>query len=178
VVVRYDEASVLAVLERDLAEDGAPLVLRLDRASCQRTPAVRALAAAHGVLLLHGPPRHPGFYGQLERQNREHRSWLRGLPPSGRRAVVEASPRMLTAWNDQLPRSTLGWRTAGDAWRRRAPITEDRQVLREEVNQRAERLLRHTTVGGMTADLAERLAIQQALIARGYLRLSRGSGAQ
>jgi hypothetical protein len=178
VVIRYDEAGVLAVLERDWAEHGAPLVLRLDRASCQRTPAVRALAAAHGVLILHGPPRHPGFYGQLERQNREHRSWLRALPPSGRRAVEAASPRMLTAWNDQLPRSTLGWRTAGDVWRRREPVTDDRQVLREEVNERAERMLRQTTVDGMTADIAERLAIQQALIARGYLQLSRGSGAQ
>lgn len=28
----------------------------------------------YAVLVLHGPPHHPRFYGQLERQNREHRA--------------------------------------------------------------------------------------------------------
>ena len=54
------------------ASTALSLVVRMDRAKAHRAPRVTALLDAHKVLVLHGPPRYPRFYGQLERQNREH----------------------------------------------------------------------------------------------------------
>jgi hypothetical protein len=51
-------------------------------------------------------------------------------------------------------------------------LTEDRQALVEEVNERAVRLQAHE----LPPDLAMRLAIEQALIERGYLHLSPATG--
>lgn len=73
----YDAEHVIAALAADFERHGPPHVLRLDRIACQRTPEVHELLIRYQVLALHGPPRHPYYYGQLERQNREHRadSW-------------------------------------------------------------------------------------------------------
>ena len=70
----YDSAAVADVLDRDMAEHGAPLVCRMDRASVHRTAGVLEVLRSRQVLLLHGPPHHAQYYGQLERQNREHRA--------------------------------------------------------------------------------------------------------
>ena len=70
----YDSAAVAEVLDRDMVEHGAPLVYRMDRASVHRTAGVLELLRSRQVLLLHGPPHHAQYYGQLERQNREHRA--------------------------------------------------------------------------------------------------------
>lgn len=74
VAQRYDTAAIAEAVARDFAEHGAPLVWRVDRWKAHVTEPVRAVLRAHQVLLMHGPPRHPRFYGQLERQNREHRA--------------------------------------------------------------------------------------------------------
>jgi len=50
--------------------------MRMDRASSHDTFAVHEVLREHEVLLLHGPPRYPQYYGQHERQNREHQAWL------------------------------------------------------------------------------------------------------
>lgn len=73
----YDEDAVLTALERDLVRNGAPLVWRRDRHSAHRTDGVTRLLAEHGVLALQGPSHYPRFYGQLERQNRDHRGLAR-----------------------------------------------------------------------------------------------------
>ena len=70
----YDEQLVTHALQIDLSSHGAPLVLRLDRARAHATARVHEVLDANAVLVLHGPPRYPCFYGQLERQNREHRT--------------------------------------------------------------------------------------------------------
>ena len=70
-------------LQAYLERNGAPLVYRLDRAMAHDAAAARAVLDAHQVLVLHGPPRDPCYYGQLERQNREHRAWLAAEPASG-----------------------------------------------------------------------------------------------
>jgi hypothetical protein len=164
----YDAALVARALERDLNANGAPLVYRLDRATCHDAPAPRALLAAHRVLVLHGPPRHARYYGQLERQNREHRAWLR-LDPDP--APAEACLRqMLHRVNCLWPRRSLGWRTAEQSWRARPPLTVDRQSLYEEVIERAARNARTLELRGQPADFAERLAIEQTLMHRGYLQ--------
>lgn len=170
----YDAALVLHAIERDLDAHGAPLVLRLDRASTHRTDPVRALVGAHRILVLHGPPHYPAFYGQLERQNREHRAWLAAMPVVSADLLDACLVEMLEAVNENWPRRSLAWRTPGDAWRARAPIVEDRDALREEVHDRAKRIAMTMKHRGDAADLAERLAIVRALELRGYLRQTIG----
>ena len=169
----YNGPNVALALERDFAEHGAPLVLRLDRARCHQTDDVLAVLRAWGVLVLHGPPRHPRFYGQLERQNREQRGWLDArwaitLPEPD--ALAVAIEPMRCALNRLWRRPTLAWMTAEQAWNARLQLAEDRSLLREEIRQRADQLLHRNESRRVSADQAERLAIEQSLTQRGYLR--------
>jgi hypothetical protein len=72
----YTGDEVARTLRADFAKHGAPLVMRIDNASSHNTPAVIEMLRENGVLVLHGPPRYPQYYGQHERQNREHQRWL------------------------------------------------------------------------------------------------------
>lgn len=168
--VRYDANLVAQALRSDLEQNGAPLVYRLDRASAHDAPAVRELLQAHQVLVLHGPPRCPRFYGQHERQNREHRAWDEELALLPVEDIELRLKDMLVAVNEIWKRRTLGWRTAHEVWSARVRFEVDRSALREEVSERAARIGRQLQCRGKPADLAERLAIQQALESRGYLR--------
>ena len=174
---RYDSRSVADVLERDIAENGPPLVLRLDRASCHRTDEVDEVLARHGVLRLHGPPHHPCFYGQLERQNREHRQWL----DDGRELDADELDgdlaNMRHALNTLRPRPTLGFRTAEDMWNQRPELRLDRASLRDDVFERAARIARGVDTSafrGSMDDFTHRIAIEQILTQRGYLRCELG----
>jgi hypothetical protein len=168
----YDEDAVLTALERDLAQNGAPLVWRRDRHSAHRTDAVTRLLAEQGVLVLQGPPHYPRFYGQLERQNRDHRAWLDGVGTLPADQLQPECDRMRAALNDRWPRRALDWRTPADVWATRAPITRElRDSFQQEVYDRAARLDQHLD---HDSDLAMRLAIEQALTQRGYLCLERG----
>lgn len=173
-VPRYDGRSVAAMLERDFDEHGAPLVLRADRAKCHEVPEVLELLRDHGVLLLHGPPHHPGYYGQLERQNREHREWL---AMAGRLAEADLDrlcDEMLLALNSAWPRRSLHWQTSEEVWAARRNVVVDRQALREQVQDRAARIRRRAGGCGATAAMAERFAIEAALTKMGYLRREPG----
>lgn len=172
VVDRYDEHAVLDAIANDLEAHGAPLVWRMDRASVHRTPAVRELLAANDVLILHGPAHYPGFYGQLERQNREHRAWLQQCGPLDPDALEDECAAMLVALNDRWPRRTLRWQTAGQAWRARMAIRDDRKALGDEVHARTARIERDMTKPD--SELASRLAIEQVLTKRGYLQRELG----
>jgi hypothetical protein len=171
-VERYDSAAVEHLLAADFGEHGPPLVLRLDRASCQRTPAVHALLHEWNVLHLHGPPRHPQYYGQLERQNREHRDILGpDLLP-----CAELSAKLgpaCAALNDLWPRRSLGWRTCADLWNERRPLAVDRDALREEVTDRAARI-QQASSDHLDHEVAWRFAIEHTLIQRGLLRITPG----
>jgi hypothetical protein len=173
VTAAYDADAVAAALRHDIASHGAPYVYRADRCRAHQAPAVRRVLEEHGVLLLHGPPRHPGYYGQLERQNREHRAWLGRDHALARDALPDEYARMRHVLNDIWRRPTLGWQTASEAWNQRPRIDLDRGALREEVEHRAARIRRHLDGRGKPADLATRLAIEQALIERGLLKLTR-----
>lgn len=166
----YDAALVTRALRSDFETHGAPLVLRLDRARAHDAPAVRELLDAHGVLALHGPPHYPRFYGQLERQNREHRAWIARLPPQPRALLQTCLTDMLEAVNALWRRRRLNWQTASEVWSARSPLLIDRQVLREEVRDRARRIAHRLKCRGQPTDLAERLAIERTLERRGYLR--------
>lgn len=171
---RYDAKLVAAALTADIEANGAPLVYRLDRARVHDAPAVRQLLETHQVLVLHGPPHCPRFYGQLERQNREHRAWedeLASLP------INEIEPRLrevVTAVNSAWRRRTLDWKTASEAWSARPRLDVDRTLLRNEVRERAAHIGRQLQRRGKPADLAQRLAIEQALQNRGYLHQTTG----
>ncbi len=169
-VDRYDGPSVAQVLERDFAEHGAPLVLRADRASCHTSPEVAQVLRHHGVLLLQGPPRHPGYYGQLERQNREHRAWLARAGRLDAGDLDRLCGEMLLALNASWPRRTLTWRTSEEMWLARPSLSEDRAALHEEVHDRAARIRRQAEGRAAVAAMAERLAIEWALTRRGFLR--------
>lgn len=67
-------------------------------------------------------------------------------------------------------RPRLGWRTPTECWEQREPLDEDRDELRIDVEHRAQRLREHH----VAPDLAMRLAIEQALIAKEYLRVTPG----
>lgn len=173
-VETYDGPSVAQVLDEDFALHGAPLVLRADRAKCHATPEVLEVLRRHGVLLLQGPPRHPRYYGQLERQNREHRAWLAMAGRLPTWDLDRLCDEMLLALNAAWPRRTLTWRTSEEMWQARPPIVEDRATLREEVQDRAARIRRRADGRGASAAMAERWAIETALARRGYLRRLQG----
>lgn len=166
----YDADHVIAALAADFELHGPPLVLRLDRIACQRTPAVRELLRRYQVLPLHGPPRHPYYYGQLERQNREHRAWQRPLGDVTYAALCEAAEAMRTALNALWARPTLDWCTAEECWLARPRVDIDRAELRADVERRAAGLLELGT-GRLTA---ERMAIESALVQRRLLTINNG----
>ena len=165
----YDARTVAGVLDNDFRLHGAPLVIREDRAKCHTAEPVASVLREHRVLVLQGPPHYPQYYGQLERQNAEHRAWWhRRLPTAGTSQVQLDA--MKTALNESWLRPTLGWRNAAQCWNERPSLDEDRDELRDEVERRAARL----RASNVSDDLAMRLAIEQALTQRGYLRVTPG----
>lgn len=167
----YDGTSVHAAVERDFAANGPPLVWRVDRAKQHEDPRVLALLAHEKVLLLHGPPRHPQYYAQLERQNREHRAWLDQLGTPDPAELALLAEQMRTALNEKWPRRTLDWKTASEVWSTRQPVDVDRDALRDEVRERAAKLRRDHE---LRDDQAQRFAIEAALTQRQLLQRSAG----
>jgi len=161
-VERYAADEVARALDEDFAKHGAPLVARLDRAKQHDAPEVRSVLDRWKVLTLHGPPRHPQYYAQLERQNREHRAWLN--------VCEDEFEQMLEVANRLWKRRILAWKSAEEVWLQRPQITEDRDALREEVRERAARIRHELEARGESAAQAERFAIEAALEKRGYLR--------
>jgi len=170
----YDTELVMRTLERDIERHGAPLVLRTDRARAHDAPLVKKILEEHQILMLHGPPRYPCFYGQLERQNREHRAWLKALIEPHGQSMQVLLEQMLFCLNTLWPRRALGWKTAAEAWKMRADIRIDRQAFKKEVQSRARHLERHIDLRAKPADLIERLAIEQTLGNLGYLQRQNG----
>jgi len=166
----YDAEQVIAALVADFERHGPPLVLRLDRIACQRTPEVHQMLTRYDVLPLHGPPRHPYYYGQLERQNREHRAWQEPLGLITHAELCDAAEDMRTALNALWARPTLDWCTAEEAWLQRPTVDIDRTDLRAEVNSCMSKLIG----SGLEMLSAQRVATEQALIKRGLLTINAG----
>jgi transposase-like protein len=170
----YDADLVAQTLERDIERHGAPLILRADRARAHDCPQVKQVLEVHQVLMLHGPPRYPCFYGQLERQNREHRAWLAALIDPLGESMQILLQRMIYCLNTLWPRRSLGWKTAAEAWDAKSNVPIDRQAFKKEVQHRARHLERHIDLRAKPADLIERLAIEQTLTNLGYLHRQNG----
>jgi hypothetical protein len=164
----YDGPAVFDLLERDFETHGPPLVLRMDRATQHAVPAVERLLLDNKVLRLHGPSYYAPYYGQLERQNREHRAWLADC----------MNPRdldtMMAALNGEWRRKSLRWQTAAEAWAQRPRLEIDRDALAEEARDRAQRLRRTLDGNAVAKGLTWRLAVKQALSIRGLLRIETG----
>ena len=165
---RYDADHVAAVLAADFRAHGAPLVLRDDCARCHTAPAVASVLHDHGVALLQGPPYWAQYYGQHERQNRD-RHWLAWAERTSDDMQAELD-RMKSALNARWLRPTLGWRSAAECWDRRRSFDHERRSFLDEVHDRAA----HLRGRAVEQRLAMRLAIEQALTQRGYLRVTPG----
>lgn len=169
-VATYDAHHVIAALVADFEAHGPPLVLRLDRIACQRTHELEELLTRYQVLALHGPPRHPYYYGQLERQNREHRGWYDLLGDVSLTELATSAERMRTSLNALWPRSTLdGW-TAEQAWAARRPPDVDRRELICDVVRRTSGLV----ASGVDLLHARRIGIESELQTRGLLSVNQG----
>ena len=166
---RYDADAVYEVLKKDIEQHGPPLVYRMDRARQHDHPKVRALLDEHGVLVLHGPPHYPQYYGQLERQNREHRALLAAMGPVSTPVMLATSREKISAIDSRWPRRALGWRTSQEIWQNRTALRVNREELRRDVQRMTARLQRKQGCRGFPADMAERLAIEAALTKRGLL---------
>lgn len=172
---RYDSDAVAAAVAADFESCGAPLIWRVDRAKAHTEKKVLDVLRSHKVLVLHGPPHCPRYYGQLERQNREHRAWLGSARfEQGLDRLAEECEQMRRAFNELVPRRTLGWRTAASVWRNCAWPCVDRDELSNEVNERRCKLEEDEAIRSGHPGLAERLAIEAALINRGLLKLTKG----
>jgi hypothetical protein len=171
----YDAEAVRDALADDIDANGAPLVYRFDRHRSHRSGPVEALLEQHGVLVLSGPPHYPRYYGQLERQNREHRDWLEHLDATDAESARTAG-EMRTALNEVWRRPALGWQSAGDIWRLRQPLTdEDRDAFRRDVYDRNARFVEELDGDN---DMAWRLAVERTLIKQGYLTLNQRDDAK
>lgn len=168
---RYDDPSVACFLDDDFNRHGAPLVLRLDRAKAHSAPQTTAVLARHGVLVLHGPPHHPRFYGQLERQNRDHAAWVHVDDEDEVEPLHARLERMKTAVNVVWRRRALDWKTPAEVWQMRPRVDVDRAHFRALVTDHTCRLRAAASHDTMTEDLARRIAIEHALANLGYLRI-------
>ena len=166
---RYTGAAVARFLEHDFHRHGPPLVIRMDRATQHETVAVKRVLRRNEVLTLHGPPNRPTYYGQLERQNGEHREWLSRLQYESPVALEPKLAAMIDALNRKWRRRELSWQTASEAWTARRELAVDRSTFRDEVRQRTSRLRGRLDLRGKPADLPERLAIEHTLARRGLL---------
>jgi hypothetical protein len=162
IIPQYTAVEVAKSLTEDFSKNGPPLVMRMDRAKAHDAPAVLEVLREHQVLLLHGPARYPQYYGQHERQNREHQAWLAGYD-------VDLED-MLRVLNERWLRPSLGWRPASAVWNQRRPLRISRSDLRHEVRSRAATLRARLGDARCATRLAERLAIEQALAHRGLVR--------
>src|SRR6266850_284978 len=161
-VPSYSASEVARVLAEDFERHGPPLAMRMDRASQHDAEPVRELLRKQEVLMLHGPARYPQYYGQHERQNREHQAWL---AHSG--GVDDAElQEMMRVLNQRWLRPSLGWRSSAAVWDARRTMRTNRRELRHDVVRRAAQLRTRRCA----PRLAERLAIEQALEDRGLLR--------
>jgi hypothetical protein len=172
VAERYTSDEVCAAMEHDHEERGAPLVERIDRAAVHRTPEVLELLRAHRVLPLFGPPRRPQYYGQLERQNREHRAWLDDVEICDDDHLNAELLEMTRCLNELIPRRSLGWCTPAQKWNERPALDIDRDAFIDEVQERAARISAKLNEKERSLGYDQRFAIEQTLAKHGLLRVT------
>ena len=175
-VERYEGPTVAAVIALDIERHGPPFFWRMDRALQHMTDDVNGVFDEWGVLPLFGPPRYPRFYGQMERMNREHRSWLDAGPALTTGNIGHELGEMGRALNEEIIRPILGYRTAAAGWGERELPQLDRVQLKEEVMYAAADM-RFEVAEERDADLLSwRRAIERVMIGKGLMTIGRGTG--
>lgn len=170
-VDRYTGEHVATAIDEDYTRHGAPLVARLDRHSSHLTDEVAAVFEKHQVLVLHGPPHHPGFYGQLERQNRDHRAWL-DVEAFDSTDGQDQLDEMCRCWNELIPCRKLQWCTPSEAWNARPVLDVNRVDFARDVQLRAAALSSALSPRALQRGDDQRFAIQHALEMRGLLMIN------
>jgi len=169
----YDDEAVSHALRVDFEKNGVPYVVRMDRAKAHRGPATQRLLDDHQVVVLQGPPHHPGFYGQHERQNRDYRHWLEAKGPITPDELRAWLPKMLVALNDHWKRRSLGSKTPREAWEARRPIMVNRAELVTEVKRISAKVTAESQGEEKKLNQSDRFAIEAALQRRGLLVVQR-----
>lgn len=164
---RYTGQMVARFLGEDFRGHGAPLVIRMDRAKQHDTQPVCRVLERYQVLPLRGPAHTPSYYGQLERQNLEHRRWLERRPKGPLRSRTLTA--MMRALNGLWRRRELGFKTAAEVWKARPQLPLSRVAFRQEVERRTAALQNRVKLRGKPADFPRRLAIEQTLLRHGLL---------
>ena len=174
-VESYDSENVARVIEADMERWGPPLIWRFDRASSHMTRQVLDLLRSWGVLPLFGPAYYPGYYGQMERMNREHRQWLSNGPELTASNIEYEIEKMRTVLNESVIRPILNYRSAADVWGERSPPRTDRELLQREVyDMAADRYCE--LVGQPDAELISwRKAVETVMNNRGLVSYEKGA---
>jgi hypothetical protein len=174
-VESYDSVSVASVIELDISLHGVPYFWRMDRASPHMTDEVLGVLDERSVLPLFGPPRHPGFYGQMERMNNEHRSWLAAGPDLTTGNIGHELYEMRMVLNNEVVRPILGYRTSAAIWGERQPPQLDRHELKQEVSDTAAMIYGEVVDDRDAELLSWRRAIERVMIAKGLMTIGRGA---
>jgi transposase InsO family protein len=169
-------------LEALMAEEGAPLVLKLDNGAGFIAEATQTLLESYGVLVLHSPARTPSYNGSCEAGGGSIKMRARRLAGSeGRPAAwtmndVEAAR---CEANERCRDSALP--TPAAVWAARSPITaQERAALREAYEAALARELAALELTELPwrdfrihATLMRR-ALTSALLQRDYLAIWKG----
>ena len=137
-----------------------------------RTPEVLELLRAHRVLPLSSDRRVPQYYGQLERQNREHRAWLDDVEICDNEHLDAELAEMTRCLNELIPRRSLGWCTPAQKWNERPALDLDRDAFIDEVQERAAKIGARLNEKERSLGYDQRFAIEQTLAAHGFLRVT------
>jgi transposase InsO family protein len=179
--------AAIAVLRELFAQHGTPLIVKCDNGSAFVSKAFRAFLAEQGVLLLYSPPMTPGYNGGVERGNGVMKTYTQ------QHAAAEQHPFRWTSDDVEAARklaNTLsrpwGYRgpTPEEAWQSRKRLDEtERAAFRAAVER--ERAAARQELDLPTGDLnredqarLDRLALQRALCALGYLEMHRADRAR
>ena len=130
-VVEATAETVQAIYARLIVEHGPPLVLKSDNGGQFKDDKTKLLLAAHGVVPLYSPKRHPQYNGGIERANGQLASYQEALAEFHARPAGPTYADALGALElaNDLARPA-GWRgkTARELWEHRSPITSDERA--------------------------------------------------
>lgn len=171
--------AVNGIYARLFDEHGPPLVLKSDNGGQFKADATKDLLAAHRVVPLYSPKRHPQYNGGVERANGQVTGYQEALArhycrPAGPTLDDAAHARELA---NELARPE-GWRgpTARELWEQRSPILPDERAaflatlqqrradVRRQWNFSPDAALSHDQAAAL-----DRRAVRDALLAHDLL---------
>lgn len=172
-----DADQVVGLLEALVRQHGAPLVLKSDNGSALTAGEVTARLRTWGTVALVSPPATPRYNGACEAgigglKTRAHHESVRcGRPGEWTCDDVERARLMANEaarpWGRAEP-------TPDQAWSERTPIDHHEQrALAAAIEQHRQEVTKESNDEPPNSATIERIAITQALLALGYLKLRR-----